>query len=224
MLACFVAANAWCGATRPDPQVARPDLSEDDLDELQNVFEKMSECFLSGNAEGIKRLLALSEERDGIVDTLKREFKEARYFDFQVERPLPDNKLSANRHSVDVTIRVKLLYLNDLRRPEDRNPIENTTFQSFVVQREANGKFRIVNSPFFDNMGRRGGGMGSFVITLFIIGIVICVLFLFWIWMASEAWFIRPRSKWRWVAAIPVAGSAVFFFFRYLPRWWRKKK
>lgn len=222
-LAGFAGLDAWGGTARPEPQAAQPDLSEDELDALQGLFQKLSVFFLSGDAKAVKTILAESTERDAIVDTLKREFKEAHYLDFQVERPIPDNRISPNRHSVDVTIRLKLLYLDDARPPDARKPIENTTFQNFIVQREVNGKFRIVNSSFFDNMGRRSGGMGMFVDVLAII-MLVCALLGFWVWMAFEAWWIRPRSRWRVVAAIPVAGSLIFFIVRYLPGQWKGKQ
>ncbi len=222
-LAGFAAADAWGGTARPEPQVAQPDLSEDELDALQGLFQKLSVFFLSGDAKAVKTILAESKERDVIVETLKREFKEAHYLDFQVERPIPDDRISPNRHSVEVKIRLKLLYLDDSRPPDARKPIENTTIENFIVQRETNGKFRIVNSSFFDNKGRRSGGMGMFVDMLAIV-MLACALLGFWVWMASEAWWIRPRSGWRVVAAIPVIGTLIFFFVRYLPGQWKRKE
>ena len=222
-LAGFAGLDARGATPRPEPQFAQPDLSEDDVDALERLFQKLGNFFMRGDARAVKTLLAESQERDIIVDTLKREFKEAQYLDFQVKRPIPDNRISPNRHSVDVTIRLKLLYLDDARPPDARKPIENTTFQNFIVQREVNGKFRIVNSSFFDNMGRRSGGMGMFVDMLAIV-MLACALLGFGVWMASEAWWIRPRSRWRAVAAIPVIGSLIFFFVCYLPGQWKRKE
>lgn len=222
-LALFPIVGARAATPRPEPKPARPTLSEDDLNELQALFEKMGEEFLHGNAKGMKALLAESRERDAIVDTLTREFQEARYVDFQAERPQPDDALSDTRHSVDVTIRVKLLYLDDARPPEDRKPIENSTFPNFIVQREPDGTFKIVNSSFFDNMGRRGGGTRLFVHFLAAV-IVLCALLAFWVWMASEAWWIRPRSTlWRIAMILPPLGPLIFFIVRYLPEKWRTR-
>jgi hypothetical protein len=222
-LALFCVAAARCATPRPEPKPAKPGLSDDDLDDLQVLFEKVGAEFLHGNAKGMKALLAESRERDSIVNTLTREFQEARYVDFQAERPLPDDSVSESRYSVDVTIRVKLLYLDDARPPEDRKPIENSTFQSFIVERGPHGGFRIVNSSFFDNMGRRSGGTRLFVHVLGAV-IVLCALLAFWVWMASEAWWIRPRSTlWRVAMIVPPLGPLIFFFFRYLPGKWKTR-
>jgi len=211
-------------ATQPSNTAQQPKLTDDDLDAIQDVIEKMGKAFLNGNAKAMKGLLTETIQRDTIVNTLKREFQEARYFDFQAERPIPDDTLSDTRFSVDVTIRVKLLYVDDARPEDTRKPIENTTFQSFIVQRGREGKFSIVNSSFFDNMGRRRGGMRLFVHVLAAV-MIFCAALAFWVWMASEAWWIRPRSKlWRVAMFVPVLGPLIFFFVRYLPEKLRAKK
>ncbi len=212
------------GSARPEPKLAKPELSDDDLDALQSLFEKMSELFVRGNSKGVRELLAESRERDALVDTFKQEFREARYLDLQIGRADPSDRLSDLRHSVDVTIRVKVVYLDDARPPDARTPIENTTVQNFIVQREPNGSFTIVNSSFFNNMGRRSGGMRLPVHALGAV-IVFCALLAFWVWMASEAWWIRPRSTlWRAAMLLPPLGPLVFFFVRYLPEKWKAKK
>ena len=213
------------GATpRPQAQPAQPALSDEDLDAIQALLTKMSEAFMHGDAQAMKALLAESPERDTIVDTLKREFEEATYVDVQVERPTPDDTISETRQSVEAIIRVKVLYLDDARSPDARKPVENTTFKYFIVQRDPNGSFRIVNSSFFDNMGRHRGGMRLFVHVLAAV-IVFCAALAFWVWMASEAWWIRPRSTlWRVAMMLPPLGPLVFFLFRYLPGKLRRSK
>ncbi|MEI6233107.1 MAG: hypothetical protein WCT04_08640 [Planctomycetota bacterium] len=218
------AMTVHAGTRRPDPKPAQPALSDDDLDSIHTVLTKMGDVFLKGNAKAMKGLLTESIERDSIITTLKREFQEASYVDFQIERPKADDSLSDIRHSVDATIRVKIVYRDDARPPDARRAIENTTFQNFIVQREPNGTFTIVNSTFFDNMGRRSGGMVLFVRALTAL-MLVCAMLGFWVWMASVAWWIRPRTTlWRVAMFLPPIGPLVFFFVAYLPEKLKKKK
>ncbi len=199
----------------PDPQVAKSELDEDDLSALDELFEKMNDGFQRGDAETLKRLLAESDERDAITRTLKQEFKEARYLDFRVEKVIPDNSIPPNRHSVDVTIRLKLLYLDDPHSPESRKPVENTTFQNFIVQRYDDGSFKIVNSTLFDNMGRRKTGMGVYIRAAEIINMLGSSRY----WRAVGAGRLRRVGDaawksvvWRWVAVIPLLGNCCCLF------------
>jgi hypothetical protein len=219
---CFAALIAVAPLQASTPAVpgafpAKADLSEADNAALRTLFERLGEGFLSGDAEEIAPLLAPGPERARLIETLKREFSEARYLDFQIAEILPEYKISPRRHSVDVTLRLKLLYLDDSRPADARKPIENTTIQSFIVHRLNSGQFLIANSSFFDNMGKRHGGMRLFVDGLAAI-IILCAVLAFWVWMGSDAWWMRPRSTfWRGVVLIPVIGALIFFAGCYVP-------
>ena len=49
--------------------------------------------------------------------------------------PMQESQISRNRYNVEVTLRLKFIYLNDARPADLRTPIENTIFHEFVVQR-----------------------------------------------------------------------------------------
>ena len=214
---CFAAPLA-CAETAPKPNdFPAADLTDDDLDDLETLFAKLGDAFKKGDADEAAELLAGSGEKPRIVDSLKREFAEARYLEFRASRPLQESQISRNRYSVEVTLRWKLLYLNDARPADLRTPVENTIFHSFVMQRTVKGDFKIVNSLFFANLGRRGSGMHLFADFVFIVICAIVALAIV-VWMGSEAWSLRPRSHfWRLITLLPVIGALLYFFIKYLP-------
>ena len=209
---------ARAGTPRPEPQPAKPELTDDDLSAIDEMFDKVSDGFLRGDAETVKRVLAESDERNEITRILKQEFKEAQYLDFRVGKVNPDSSIPPNRHSLDATIRTKLLYIDDPHSPDSRKPIENTTFQNFIVQRYPDGPFKIVNSSLFDNMGRRRTGMSVYIRAAQFIMLVLALLAV-WVTVGYSAWAMRPKSvAWRCVAVVPGVGTLLFLIYRFWPK------
>ncbi|HLX60094.1 MAG TPA: hypothetical protein VKX17_02315 [Planctomycetota bacterium] len=221
----------WCFAARPahaetpvkPADFQRVDLTDDDLDDLDALFAKLGDAFKKGDANDAAELLAGSSDKTRIVESLKREFAEARYLEFRAARPLQESQLSRNRYNVEVTLRLKFIYLNDARPADLRTPIENTIFHEFVVQRTVKGDFKIVNSQFFNNLGRHESGM-HFLADMVFIAICAIVALAIVVWMGLEAWTLRPRSRlWRGVVMLPLIGALFFFFVKYLPGKFRRK-
>lgn len=200
----------WGGTPAPEKEPAEAELNDADRDALHALFDKLGEAFLRGDAGVAGGLLAPSADKARIVETLQREFAEAQYIDFRAEQLLPDEKFSNTRYSIDVTLRYRLLYLNDSRPPDARKPVENRICHNFIVERAPGESFKILNSSFFDNMGRRSGGMRMYL-NLFLYGIGILILMVLWLWGGVDAWSLRPRNTfWRWATVVPVIGSVAF--------------
>ena len=98
---------------------------------------------------------------------------------------------------------------------EEPKPIENSTNQTFIVEKCADGSFLLRSSPFFNTLGQRPIGFVIRVVLALMVGFT---LLAFWAWMGLDAWWARPRRRfWRAFVLIPALGAVVYFLCAYLP-------
>ena len=231
VVACLAGRPAFGQSARADAQsVALP---EEDAAAIGKLFGTLAGAFKVGDAEACAALLAPSRERDKIKKALLREFQQVRYLDFQILKILPDDTRPDRTQSVDVQLACKLVDLDmptpvaplapltphaagaEVDAPEQA--IENTTTQTFVLEKQGDGRFAIVSSDFFMSLGLRQG-LGL-VVKGSIAVMALVALLAFWVWMGSAAWWRRPRETfWRVFVLVPLVGALAFFFISYLPR------
>jgi hypothetical protein len=209
-------------AASPAPEFpTEAQLAEDDREALRVLFERLGDAFTKGDAIAGTELILPEQEKVRILDTLKKEFKEVRYVEFHIENILPDTQLAKHRYSVDVILRLKIAFISDARN-DTKSPVENRTFHTFIVQRTNHNVFKIINSDFFANMGKRSGGVRLYV-DLTIYAIAGLGALMIWLWGAVDALSLRPRNRlWQRIAIfIPVLGAIAFFIAR--PKLKRRK-
>lgn len=208
-------------ATRSiEKSAANPEMTGDELKNVQALIEQMAAAFVAGDDKACMRLFAPNAEgRDRIAANLQNEFRQTRYLKFEVVQVLAEDTLKAGVHSVEARLRIELI--NRDRHPENQLPIKNSTSETFVVGKMDDGRFALLHSPYFDNLGLRQG-MGLVVEGLLAV-MLLCALLAFWVWMGWEAWRARPRETlWRVTVCVPLIGAFAFFFGHYLPRVLRK--
>jgi hypothetical protein len=212
----------------PSPTLdTKPVLTETDLAALQTVFETLGDAFTARDPQKVEALLIGGSDRTRIVESVKREFAEARYSEFRVIGPVePDYRLTQRRHSVQVRLQFQLVYLHEDRQADAPRVVQNDQYYEFVVHRNDKGQFRIVSSSFFDNLGRHSGGLSGILANGMLMVTSALTLLAFWIWMASYVLWMRPRRPvWRFVVFwLPPFGAVAFFFFCWIPRWWSGAK
>lgn len=213
------AGNSNAAAPVAEAQPAKPELSETERAALDALFEKFETAFNANSAEAVALVLVPGAEKTRLLGILNREFSEVEYSFFQIEKADPEYRIAKNRLSIDATLHCKIAY-----RDGSRPAMDNLTIQNFTVHKRVNGEFLILNSSFFENMGKRGGGTRLFLDGFAAIGVLFALL-VFWVVMGLGAWSERPRSVfWRAAVFIPILGPVLFFFVRYLPQALRRNK
>ncbi|HYG76651.1 MAG TPA: hypothetical protein VEK08_16730 [Planctomycetota bacterium] len=221
-LAALTAAASLCAATKEKDKdreqiAAAPELSEQDVKAIGELFQRLSAGFLAGDASACMRVFVPGlGTREQIEDNLINEFKQSRYLKFEIVQILPAEKLQPSIHSVDVRLRFEFINLN--RPPEMQQPIRNSTTETFAVKKLDDGSFALLHSEFFDSLGMRQG-MGLVVEGLLALMFAIALLG-FWTWMGWETLRTRPREvAWQLIVLLlPVIGAVVYFGVRYIPR------
>ena len=209
-LSCF---TAHAGTTAP---VATSDLTDQDVQLIKALLTRLSDGFKKADAAELMTLFGTrdSKRRDRIRENLEHEFQQIRYVDLTISAVTPDETMPHNRHSLDVTMH---MITEDLRHPgaaDSRS--ENSTTETFIVHRQENGAFVVIDSPFFDKLGLQQG-VGLVVDGLLAVMGMIAGL-AFWVWMGFEVHRARPRSTfWRALVFVPVVGALAFFVVKYLP-------
>ena len=212
------ASHASAAVPAPEIQPAKPELSDSERAALDALFEKFEAAFNTNSAEAVALVLVPGAEKNRLLAILNREFTEVEYSFFQIEKADPEYRIGKNRLSIDATLRCKIAY-----RDGSRPAVDNLTIQNFTLHKRVSGEFLILNSSFFENMGKRGGGTRLFLDGFAAIGVLFALL-VFWVVMGLGAWSERPRSVlWRAAVFIPVLGPLLFFFVRYLPQVLRRK-
>jgi hypothetical protein len=203
---------AFGGTTAPP---ATSELTAQDVEIIKELFARLSDGFTKADAAEIITLFGThdTKRRDKIQENLTREFQQVRYVDFAITSIIPDETMAHNRHSIDVTMH---MVTEDLRRGGGEAKTENSTTETFIVHRQENGSFVLMDSPLFDKLGLQQG-VGLVVDGLLAVMGLIAGL-AFWVWMGFEVHRARPRSAfWRALVFMPVVGPLAFFIVKYLP-------
>ena len=194
-----------------------PILSVGELQEIRETFQRLAQAFLAedGNAGKALDLFVAADEveeerKKALAQALEREFATERFTAFEILDSTPDATAGPQRYMVWVRLRYELLE----RARETRR---GATFNGFfLLEQLKDGRFALVDAPFFDTLGQHKG-MG-----LVADAILVTIAFLaglsFWVWMGFEAWWLRPRSPfWRVFTCLPLLGALVFFLAVYVP-------
>ena len=97
---------------------------------------------------------------------------------------------------------------------------KRTCSEVFVLHQRRNGDFALVDSPFFDTLGRVT--RVDLVADVILAAILVFAAMAFTVWMGFEAYWMRPRKRvWRALVLLPILGPMLFFLGVYLPRWRR---
>ena len=239
---CILCAPAFAAADKKSERIlAAPDLSDNELLKVRELFEQFSAAFRANDAAACLRLIAGSPERQRIRAGLEREFKQSRYLSFEVAEIRPDDKLGDRVHSVDVLLRYELAERGPApgnTGPHARSPsppwgegrvrggaatLKDSNTYTFVVRKLDDGSFALVSSQFFETLGLRHG-LGV-VPRAAIVPLALSVFLAFWVWMGLEAFRARPRSHlWRAVVVfVPLLGASAYFLWTYLPARLKRK-
>lgn len=199
---------------------AKPALSQADRAAIETLFAYFRDAFLAGNHRLIPPLLtareSAEEERSSqIADAIRREFKTRSYVEFEVREWSVEEAIDTRR--LDLWVSLRMVCENS-----DKVRVENFHNNLFLVERQPNGSFLLVDSPFFQTLGRQ---QGVGLIADALLAAIGCLMGLtFWVWMGFEAFSLRPRRPtWRTaVMLVPLLGAFAFFLFCYLPSLFRK--
>ncbi len=217
VMLCALAFAVQAGTTAP---VATSDLTEQDVQSIKALLSRLSDGFKKANAADMMTLFGTRDpkRREKIRENLEHEFQAIRYVEMEFTAVVPDESMPHNRHSLDVSMH---MVTEDLRHPsttsggaETRS--ENSTTETFIVHKQEDGTFVLIDSPFFDKLGLQQG-VGLVVDGLLaVMGLVAGLAF--WVWMGFEVHRARPRSLfWRTLVFVPVIGPVAFFVVKYLP-------
>jgi len=214
-------ASAFCGEAKAEPPkveaVDTSPITANELAQTKDLLMVLGECFKTGDARRAKSCFTPGTEegqlrRNAIKRVLDREFAVERYTEFEVLEVQPVERLPIRGHLL-VWARLKLSF-------ESKSPkIERTVFRNeyFEFDTLPDGRLALVDSEFFDTLGRKQGldMMGDFLLT----GVLSLAVLSFWVWMGYAAMSLRPRKRvWRvLVLALPFLGALIFFFAVYLP-------
>jgi hypothetical protein len=224
----LLASGAPLHAGNAAPQ-ANCELKPEELEAIKTLFEKFASAFNQGDAHAVSLLFInrTSHRHAKLLEGLEREFRDTGYSEFTIVTVSPDETLNRIRHSIDVTMRMKIedrgknkKAANAPAAGSDALPTDQftTTTEAFIVQKLDDGSFGLIDSSYFDKLGLRQG-IGIVADTLLaIMGLVAALAF--WVWMGFEVSWARPRSRlWRTlVYLVPVFGAVAFFCIKYLPR------
>jgi hypothetical protein len=224
-LAAFGAARAAEPEKTPVAEVkpVSGELTPADLSQVRGLLERMRLAFLAGDYKRARDLFVARGEaeelqRDRGVQALRREFRAADYTEFEVLEAVLDERVDPARHRLWLRLRAVCA-----DRPGGAIR-ENRHNDFFLVERQADGSFALVDSPYFDTLGQRQGV--GLVADMILTAILVLAGLTFWVWMGYQAFSLRPRSRtWRIVVTLaPVAGAAVFFAVKYLPELFKKRE
>jgi hypothetical protein len=203
-------------AAKAEPVDTSP-ITANELAQAKDLLTVLGECFKAGDARRAKSCFTPGTEegqlrRNAIKRVLDREFAVERYTVFDVLEVQAEERLPIRGHLL-VWARLKLSF-------ESKNPkIERTVYRNeyFEFDTLPDGRLALVDSEFFDTLGRKQGleMMGDFLLT----GVLSLAVLSFWVWMGYAAMILRPRKRvWRvLVLALPFLGALIFFFAVYLP-------
>ena len=138
----------------------------------------------------------------------------------------PYDTLVGNRHSV--WVRLFYVYRNKVADGPDKEDVEKKVQEEthyldnhhndiFIFRKDKHGRIKLVDSQFFNTLGRRQ--QWRVLDDLLLGSILVLALMGFWVWMGFEAFRKRPRSHfWRAVVLlVPLVGAVSFFIGSYLP-------
>lgn len=190
---------------------AAPQLSDVELEAVNKLFQQFADAFAANDADACMRLFAGAAGRQKIQKSLQVEFQQSQYKKFEILQVIPDDS-DRQFHTVDVSFRFKLASRDGSRE------LENSTNHSFIIRKMDDGTFLLVSSTFFDGLGLKS--QIDLVVDALLLVMAIFIMVSFWVWMGCEAFRMRPRERlWgMFVYFVPVLGSTLFFFFKYLPR------
>ena len=213
VMLCALAFAVQAGTTAP---VATSDLTEQDVQSIKALLSRLSDGFKKANAADMMTLFGTRDpkRRDKIRENLEHEFQAVHYVELDFTAVVPDESMPHNRHSLDVSMH---MVTEDLRHPGSAEAkAENSTTETFIVHKQEDGSFVLIDSPFFDKLGLQQG-VGLVVDGLLaVMGLVAGLAF--WVWMGFEVHRARPRSLfWRTLVFVPVIGPVAFFVVKYLP-------
>lgn len=197
-------------------------LSGEDVERVRALLNKMCTAFKDRDHNAVKALFVTHNEAekqrfDALGVNLKRELKKEIYREINVVEVTPDAQIAPGRYSVWVRLSFAL---QDEPGLPPRRAAHN---DFFMVARNADGSFALVDSPFFDTLGQRQGL--NLIAGALLWGIVFLALLTFWVWMGYEAFRRRPRNH-AWRAAVillPLLGAVLFFLAAYLPGLFRRE-
>jgi hypothetical protein len=199
------------------------DLTPSDLFQVRGLLERVRLAFLAGDYRRARDLLVAHEEaeelqREQVVQALRREFRTVEYTEFEVVEAVLDERVNPARYRFWLRLRVVCADRHGGTTRENRHN------DFFLVERQPDGSFALVDSPYFDTLGQRQGV--GLVADMILTAILVLAGLTFWVWMGYQAFSLRPRSRtWRIVVTLaPVAGAAVFFAVKCLPGLFRKRE
>lgn len=188
-----------------------------ELEAIRAVLDRMADAFKKGDADACMRLFVPRAQRAKTQQNLQREFAQVRYTVFEILSVTPDETIPPRRQSVDVTIRRRMEKIGAALADQAAGDSSDSTIDTFILQRQDDGTFMLLESQFFEKLGQRRG-IGLLVNGL--LGLMaIFALLVFWVWMGFDAYRARPRTlAWRLIVVfLPLAGALLYFLIRYLP-------
>jgi len=206
--------QAYAGS-KEDKGTINSNISAPELDAIHDVLDRMAEAFKKGDAEGCFRLFAPRAQRPRTLQNLQREFSQVRHTGLEDLSLVPGETIPTRGQSGDFTNPRRI---EKIGAPSDQ-PTDSTdnTIDTFFLQRQEDGTFLLLESPFFEKIGQRRK-IGLLVDAL--LGLMaIVALLVFWVWMGFDAYRARPRALlWRILVIFPpLLGAALYFLVRYLP-------
>jgi len=212
LLVIFILVLLPLTAEEPESVIESPEEKE----AIAALFERMGEAFKTGNHRLLRMLVTARDEaeerrRDDIVDSARTEFKRLEYIVFDVLRYSVDERFGSKRMDVWVNLRTVCADRDSKVRHEEFHN------DAFLLERQPDGTFLLVDSQYFLTLGRQQG-VGLMADALLVsIGCVVGLVF--WVWMGFETFSLRPRRPgWRTlVLLLPLLGALIFFVFCYLP-------
>jgi hypothetical protein len=223
--ACLAVVSASPGAEPERAPVAQvkaagKDLTPEDLAQVHGLLERLRLAFLAGDSkQALGLFVARGEEetlqREQLAQNLRREFKSETYEAFEVPEAALDEQVSPGRYRFWLRLRT----VSGSRRGGAAH--ENRANECFLLERQSDGSFALVDSAWLDTLGQRQGV--GLVADAILAAILALAGLTFWVWMGYQAFNMRPRSvAWRTVvAATPLVGALVFFFVKYVPGLWQ---
>jgi hypothetical protein len=220
---------AW-GATRPEDKAAAApakgevlEFTQPQTEAVKALFERIKLGFLAGDYKAVRALFVSHDQqqedrRNDIGQALRREFKAERYVDWEAAEIVPEDRVGAERFSLWVRLRSVCE-----KRPQGPRR-ENWHNDVFLVERQADGAFCLVDSPYFRTLGGQRGM--SLVADAILAAILIVAALSVWVWAGYAAFSLRPRSPlWRaLVVLVPLLGAVAFLCSRRLPGRWRARR
>lgn len=112
LLCALLAPPAAFAEADPAPVEKPSELTAEDLVAVRRLFRKLGDAFVAGDVEAARGLFAgTAQDRERIVDSLRREFAQSRYIEFSTSGDLqPDYTFDdRKKHAVDATLRYRII-------------------------------------------------------------------------------------------------------------------